>query len=214
MEAKAMLPSRSRDVVSREASRNLRYADRDRAVEAAAAMSESDELRRATRLLIPRSANLQRRNDRWIPKLTSAQASSQDEAGTTRCCRRAAHTRLLFDGQAALDRCTTTFPYPLILAAADALPPGRTKAELLYRSTWVSVSDRPLRGRRLQSAMRRSESLDSRPLLGRTLERRAGAAAAVQRRRQGLDRVGSDDAKVARFGCRDATQSLLLDRSA
>ena len=78
MEAKAMLPSRSRDVVSREASRNLRYADRDRAVEAAAAMSESDELRRATRLLIPRSANLQRRNDRWIPKLTSAQASSQD----------------------------------------------------------------------------------------------------------------------------------------
>ena len=39
-----MLPGRSRDVVLREVSRNLRYADRDRAVEAAAAMSEDDEL--------------------------------------------------------------------------------------------------------------------------------------------------------------------------
>src|SRR3546814_4316514 len=37
-------------------------------------------------------------------------------------------------------------PFELILWAADALPAGPTKAQLLYMATWKSVPDRPVAG--------------------------------------------------------------------
>lgn len=48
-------------------------------------------------------------------------------------------------------------PFGLILRAADALPPGPTKAELLYMATWDSVPDRPTGG--LKDAVRRLRAL-------------------------------------------------------
>src|SRR3546814_19113345 len=37
-------------------------------------------------------------------------------------------------------------PFEQILWAADALPAGPTKAQLLYMATWKSVPDRPVAG--------------------------------------------------------------------
>lgn len=139
-----MSPGRPRDVALREVSRNLRYADRDRAIEAAAAMSEDYELRTfspAPDKLTRQLAAGQRQHDaetdvcvRFIKGLKPERANAADERRIRDC--------LSMDDPPGMVAPPLP-PYALILSAADALPPGRTKAELLYMATWVSVPDRP-----------------------------------------------------------------------
>jgi hypothetical protein len=132
MEAKAMSPGRPRDVALREVSRNLRYADRDLAIEAAAAMSEDYELRsfsRAPDKLTHQLAAGQRQHDietdecvRFIEMLKPERADAAAERRIREC--------LSMDSPPGFD--ASPLPsYLLILAAVDVLPPGRTKAQLL-----------------------------------------------------------------------------------
>src|SRR3546814_5994710 len=58
-------------------------------------------------------------------------------------------------------------PFELILWAADALPAGPTKAQLLYMATWKSVPDRPVAG--ASDAIRKLRALLPR-LAGRSEE--------------------------------------------
>lgn len=142
-----MPAGRERDVALREISRNLRYADRDHAIEAAAAMSEDYELRTFSP---------------GPDKLTRQVLAQQDEQGSEdRTCERSIE-RLKPESANAADerRIRDCFsmdappgivpppipPFRLILMAAGALPPSPTKAQLLYMATWDSVPDRPAGG--------------------------------------------------------------------
>jgi hypothetical protein len=87
--AKSMPAGRERDVTLREVSRNLRHADRDRAIEAASAMSEDYELRtfspgpdKLTRQIVAQQDE-QRSEDRacerFVERLSPGGASAADD---------------------------------------------------------------------------------------------------------------------------------------
>lgn len=148
-EAKLMKPGRARDVTLREISRNLRHAERDHAIEAARAMSEDDELQSfgpgpdpLDRLIAKQLKQADAENDKCGVFIESLAASRPDQANEARV-RECLH----------LDKPPEIVarplpPFRIIMAAAKALPPGRTKADLLYMATWDAVSDRPAGGAR------------------------------------------------------------------
>lgn len=144
-QAKSMKPGQARDAALRSISRNLRHAERDHAIEAARAMSEDYELRSFG----PGPDTL----DRLVAEQQSVQSGE-----TNRCTR---YIKGLKSGSRAseervraclhMDDPPGIVPRPLplyrvIMAAAEALPPSRTKAELFYMATWDSVPDRPAGG--------------------------------------------------------------------
>ena len=147
VEAKSMPAGRERDVALREVSRNLRYADRDHAIEAAAAMSEDYELRtfspRPDKLTSQIVAQQREQNseDRacepFVEGLKPASATPADDRRIRDCFSMDAPPGIVPP---------PIPPFRLILAAADALPPGPTKAQLLYMATWDSVPERPAGG--------------------------------------------------------------------
>lgn len=142
-----MPAGRERDVALREISRNLRYADRDHAIEAAAAMSEDYELRTfgpgPDKLTRQVSAQQDDQNsedracERFIERLKPGSANAAEERRIRDCFSMDAPPGIVPP---------PIPPFRLILIAADALPPGPTKAQLLYRATWDSVPDRPAGG--------------------------------------------------------------------
>lgn len=157
-EAKSMPAGRARDITLREVSRNLRYADCDHAVEAAAAMSEDYEPRTfdsaPDRLTIQILARQHEQNSdalackNFIERLKPASVTAEDEQHIRNC--------FFMDAPPGIVPPATP-PFRLILMAADALPPGSTKAELLYRATWEGVPDRPAGG--AAEAVRRLRAL-------------------------------------------------------
>ncbi|MGB3942271.1 MAG: hypothetical protein WBK96_12330 [Candidatus Manganitrophaceae bacterium] len=148
-EAKLMKPGRARDVTLREISRNLRHAERDHAIEAARAMSEDYELRSfgpgpdpLDRLLAEQVKQADAEDDKCGGFIKSLAASRPDQANEARV-RECLH---LDDPPGIVARPLP--PFRVIMAAANALPPGRTKAGLLYMATWDAVPDRPAGGAR------------------------------------------------------------------
>lgn len=149
-DAKAMPAGLPRDEVLREVSRNLRHADRAAAIEAARAMSDDYELRSfdpgPDKVLEPFLRGLRE------------QASEADGCETFILGRKPGQ-RVSADVEQRIRNCffmdappgivaPTLPPFHIILAAAESLPPGRTKAQLLYMATWDSIARRPPGGAR------------------------------------------------------------------
>ncbi|GAA3720319.1 hypothetical protein GCM10022268_30750 [Sphingomonas cynarae] len=168
-EAKSMPDGRERDVVLREISRNLRHADRDHAIQAAAAMSEDYELRtfrsgpdRLTHQVLPQQGEQNSKRhacERFIEGLKPRSAIAGYERRIRDCFSIGAPPGIV---PASIP------PFRLILIAADALPPGPTKAQLLYMATWRRVPERPAGG--TADAVRRLRRLV--PLLDGDTQRR------------------------------------------
>lgn len=145
--AKSMPAGWERDVTLREVSRNLRYADRDQAIEAASAMSEDYELRtfgpgpdKLTRQIVAQrdeQRSEDRACERFVERLSPGRASAADDRRIRDCFSMDAPPGIVPP---------PVPPFRLILLAADALPAGPTKASLLYMATWDSVPDRPAGG--------------------------------------------------------------------
>ena len=165
-----MPAGRERDVALREISRNLRHADRDHAIEAAAAMSEDYELRtfspgpdKLTHQIVAQQ-NEQNSEDRacerFVERLKPSSANAADDRRIRDCFSMDAPPGIVP---------TPIPPFRLILIAADALPPGTTKAQLLYMATWPSVPERLAGG--AADAVRRLRALV--PLLSGETQRQA-----------------------------------------
>lgn len=142
-----MFAGRARDVALRTISRNLRHADRYRAIQAAGAMLEDYELRTfdaGPDDLTARLRQQQAEQDsqalacaRFVKQLPAGAATTADERRVRDCF--------------AMDAPQGIVPPPippfrLLMQAADALPAGRTKAQLLYMARWERVPDRPPAG--------------------------------------------------------------------
>lgn len=148
-EAKLMKPGRARDVTLREISRNLRHAERDHAIDAARAMSEDYELRSfgpgpdpLDRLVAKQAKQADAVDDECARFLEGLAASRPTQANENRV-RECLH---MDDPPGIVARPLP--PFRVIMVAANALPPIRTKADLLYMATWDSVPDRPADGAR------------------------------------------------------------------
>lgn len=165
-----MPAGRERDVALREISRNLRHADRDRAIKAAASMSEDYELRtfspRPDKLTGQVLAQQREQNsddracERFVESLKPASATPADDRRIRECFSMDAPPGIVPP---------PIPPFRLILVAADALPPGPTKAQLLYMATWDNVPERPVGG--AAHAVRRLRALV--PLLDGDTRRQA-----------------------------------------
>lgn len=148
-EAKLMKPSTARDVTLRQISRNLRHAERDHAIEAARAMSEDYEQRSfgpgpdpLTRMVVEQAKQadaVDNRCARFIENLAASRPTSANEDRIRECLH-------MDDPPGIVARPLP--PFRIIMAAANALPPGRTKAQLFYMATWHSVPNRPTDGAR------------------------------------------------------------------
>lgn len=211
---------RERDVALREVSRNLRHVDRDHAIEAAAAMSEDSELR-----------TFRPGRDRLYDTVAEAEPSREGRA-----CERSIERLRPGKADAAVDRqirdCFSMDappgivpppipPFRLILVAADALPPGSTKAQLLYMATWDGVPERPAGG--AADAVRRLRVLL--PLLDGDTRREATEWLettsvdliegrpdnAVARVRRSLARMSQSDAELLLSGPRMQAWTLVVD---
>jgi hypothetical protein len=148
-EAQLMKPGRARDVTLREISRNLRHAERDQAIQAARAMSEDYELRTfgpgpdpLDRLVAEQVKQADAEDEKcggFIESLAVSRPDQANEARVRECLHLDAPPGIV---------ARPLPPFRVIIAAANALPPGRTKAELLYMATWDAVPDRPAGGAR------------------------------------------------------------------
>jgi hypothetical protein len=149
VEAISMPPGSARDSTLQTVSRNLRHAERVVAIEAAAAMSDDTELRsflpgtdEVTGGMMGWIAEQQKEADRCsraVASLQPGRAGPSEEAMIRACFN--------LDGPYGIDP-PPLKPFAMIVHAATALPPGRTRAELLHMATWHAVPGRPAGGAR------------------------------------------------------------------
>lgn len=160
-EGLSMLSGRERDVVLRTISRNLRHAHRDLAIKAARGMADPSELH-----------SFDPGPDELTVQIKEMLASQREDANICKALarrtnelRREEESLTDFEAQANT-HCLPhgfgdivpppTAPFETLIAVADALPAGRTKAEILDLALYKSWNSPPLDRARIALARLRT----------------------------------------------------------